>query len=62
MSNLSKLKDECSHCGNIFECSLCRQGHGIGTERENVTKMFKCQINHRKSREEKYGNEYAGSD
>ena len=24
-----EIKDECSHCGNILECELFRQGHGI---------------------------------
>lgn len=45
-----EIKDECSHCGNIFECELFRQGHGIKQERENVAKMIECQMKHREER------------
>ena len=27
-----EIKDECSNCGNILECELFRQGHGIKQE------------------------------
>lgn len=46
-----EIKDECSRCGNILECELFRQGHGIKQERENVAKMIECQIKHREERE-----------
>lgn len=46
-----EINDECSKCGNILECELFRQGHGIKQERENVAKMIECQMNHRKGRE-----------
>lgn len=46
-----EINDECSRCGNILECELFRQGHGIKQERENVAKMIECQMNHRKGRE-----------
>lgn len=38
-----EIKDECSRCGNILECELFRQGHGIKQERENIAKMIECQ-------------------
>jgi hypothetical protein len=46
-----EIKDECSHCGNILECELFRQGHGIKQERENIAKMIACQMKHRERRE-----------
>lgn len=49
---LKDIKDECSKCGNILECELCKQGHGIKQERSNVSKMIGCQIDHRKKRKE----------
>lgn len=47
-----KINDECSKCGNILECELFRQGHGIKQERENIAKMIACQMKHRQKREE----------
>lgn len=46
-----EINDECSQCGNILECELFRQGHGIKQERENVAKMIECQMKHREERE-----------
>ena len=46
-----EINDECSKCGNILECELFRQGHGIKQERENVSKMIECQMKHREERE-----------
>lgn len=46
-----EIKDECSKCGNIFECELFRQGHGIRQERENIAKMIECQMKHREGKE-----------
>ena len=46
-----EIKDECSRCGNILECELFRQGHGIKQERENIAKMIECQMRHREERE-----------
>ncbi len=46
-----EINDECSKCGNILECELFRQGHGLRQERENVAKMIECQMKHRESRE-----------
>lgn len=46
-----EIKDECSNCGNILECELFRQGHGIKQERENIAKMIACQMKHREKRE-----------
>lgn len=47
-----KINDECSKCGNILECELFRQGHGIKQERENIAKMIACQMRHRQKMEE----------
>ena len=49
--DIRKVKDECKNCGNIFECELFKQGHGINQDRTNVTKMIVCQMNHRRKRE-----------
>lgn len=46
-----EIDDECSKCGNILECELFRQGHGIKQERENIAKMIECQMRHREERE-----------
>lgn len=46
-----EINDECSKCGNILECELFRQGHGIKQERENAAKMIECQMKHREERE-----------
>ena len=35
-----EINDECSKCGNILECELFRQGHGIKQERENSIPPF----------------------
>lgn len=53
MRELEKIKDECSLCGEIFTCKLCKQGHGIGQEHDNVPDMMRCQFRHRKIREGK---------
>ena len=45
-----EINDECSKCGNILECELFRQGHGIKQERENVAKMIECQMKHREGK------------
>lgn len=48
-----EITDECTHCGNILQCELFRQGHGIHTERTNVLQMIKCQMKHREKRDSK---------
>ena len=45
-----EIKDECEKCGEILECELTRQGHGIGQERTNMTKMVACQMWHKEKR------------
>lgn len=45
-----EIKDECQYCGQILTCELCRQGHGIGQERENISQMFWCQMRHEERR------------
>lgn len=47
MQSLKEIKDECSKCGELLECELCRQGHGIRQERTNITKMIMCQLEHK---------------
>ncbi len=42
-----EINDECSRCGNILDCELFRKGHGIGTEREHVADMLRCQFKHK---------------
>lgn len=42
-----EIEDECTKCGDILECELFRQGHGIHQERNNVTEMIRCQMEHR---------------
>lgn len=34
-----EIKDECSKCGEVLQCELFLQGHGIKRDRENVTEM-----------------------
>ena len=48
-----EIKDECSRCGNILQCELCRQGHGIRQDRKNIAKMINCQLDHHNQREKK---------
>jgi hypothetical protein len=45
-----EINDECVHCGEILECELFKQGHGIRQERMNVVQMIKCQMKHREKR------------
>lgn len=40
------INDECQNCGEVLQCELFRQGHGIGRKRENITEMLRCQIEH----------------
>lgn len=35
-----EINDECVHCGEILECELFKQGHGIRQERTNVVQMI----------------------
>ncbi len=46
-----EISDECQHCGEVLQCELFRQGHGIKQERCNVSKMFACQSKHCQERE-----------
>lgn len=54
--------DECAVCGNVLECDLCKDGHGIGRERTRMVEMVRCQFEHyeqtiRKQRKENKENE-----
>ena len=51
MVSLKDVKDECSKCGDLFICVLCREGHGIRQRHTNVAKMVECQFNHKEKRE-----------
>ena len=44
------IDDECTKCGQMLECKLFRQRHGIGLERENVTEMLRCQFRHEREK------------
>ena len=45
-----EINDECQYCGDVFQCKLFLQGHGINQERSNITEMLKCQFEHRENR------------
>lgn len=45
-----EVKDECSVCGNVLSCDLCKDGHGIRRERTNIAQMVKCQLEHQQRR------------
>ena len=45
-----EITDECQNCGNVLECELFRQGHGIKQERSNIAKMLSCQMKHEEKR------------
>ena len=47
-----EIYDECTHCGEILQCELFRQGHGIHQIRTNVIEMIRCQMNHKEKRED----------
>lgn len=50
-----EISDECSQCGEILNCELFKQGHGIHQEeRTNITEMVVCQMKHREKRENGY--------
>ena len=51
-----EIKDEGSRCGNILDCELFRKGHGIGTEREHVADMLRCQFKHKERHDKGDGN------
>lgn len=39
-----EITDECQYCGDVLQCELFLQGHGIKQERSNITEMFACQM------------------
>lgn len=45
-----EIKDECQYCGEILQCMLFRQGHGIQQKRTNIAEMVRCQIKHMEMR------------
>lgn len=44
-----EIKDECSRCGKILDCELCKRGHGIGQARTDIGAMFQCQMEHKEN-------------
>lgn len=50
MTSIKQVKDECSKCGSIIICELCKQGHGILQERNHVVEMLNCQLKHEEDR------------
>lgn len=46
-----EIKDECQYCGEVLQCELFRQGHGIKQHRSNITQMLECQMKHTEERE-----------
>lgn len=45
-----EIKDECQYCGEILQCELFIQGHGIRQQRSNIAEMLKCQFRHKEER------------
>ena len=45
-----RITDECQYCGEILECKLFTNGHGINCDRNNVSEMVYCQMEHRSKR------------
>lgn len=44
------INDECIYCGDMLQCKLFKQGHGIRCKRENITEMVRCQMRHERER------------
>lgn len=44
------ITDECSLCGDLLTCELCKDGHGILRERSRITEMMICQDEHERGR------------
>lgn len=42
-----EVTDECSKCGQVLDCELFKQGHGIHQERSHIAQMIACQMKHR---------------
>ena len=45
-----EIKDECQYCGEVLQCELFRQGHGIKQDRSHISEMVRCQMNHKEKR------------
>ena len=45
-----RITDECQYCGEILDCKLFTSGHGINCDRNNVSEMVNCQMEHRSKR------------
>lgn len=45
-----EINDECKYCGEVLQCELFRQGHGIKCKRKNIVSLIKCQMEHKEAR------------
>lgn len=45
-----QITDECQYCGEVLQCELFKDGHGIHWERNRIPQMVDCQIDHRHKR------------
>lgn len=45
-----QITDECQYCGDVLQCELFKDGHGIHRERKRIPQMVDCQIGHRHKR------------
>lgn len=53
MDSLLQIKDECSQCGELLQCELCKDGHGFHRERDRIAEMVQCQFEHAVKRNSK---------
>lgn len=47
-----EIHGACADCGEILNCELCRQGQGVGRPKSNIAQMIRCQMQHRRQRED----------
>ena len=52
-----QITDECQYCGDVLQCELFKDGHGIHRERNRIPQMVDCQIGHRHDRCENMRNQ-----
>lgn len=56
-----EINDECLECGEMLQCELFKQGHGIRQKRNNVGEMFSCQMKHYEKRVKRGGGAVNGN-
>lgn len=47
--NGKDINDACYECGEVLQCELFLDGHGINRERKRITEMIKCQLSHKRT-------------